>query len=535
MDSNRRSQLQLGALTETIHDLEAAPFSADPAFNFGPDARSPRLPKIVKDEIAADEAKLLAALSSASKAGAQGTTVAAGRASMARVKPAAEQVFALADAPGGLAVATPQTIAAAEGSFTLHLRAVSSTFDRLAEADAASARRAHKQADAGIVVTMLLLLVVFGYFYFRSQRLGRENEALLGLSREEASTDVLTGLGNRRALVDDLSSAIARQAPGGHELLVAMFDLNGFKQYNDTFGHGAGDALLARLGERLAVVVNPSGSAYRMGGDEFCLLARVSPQAAEGLLSAAAAALADEGEGWSIDCSYGATWIPSEAGTPSDALRNADRRMYSNKASRSSASRQLTDVLLRVLSEQDKRFDAHAGQVAELAGRVAEVLGQPEHEVRRVRLAAQLHDIGQTAVPRTVLNKPGPLDAHDWEFMHGHTLVGERIVLAAPALAHTAPLIRSSHERIDGAGYPDGLAGEQIPIGARIIAVCDAFDAMTSDRPYRAATTTEAALTELARCAGSQFDPEVVQVFSAIFERAASQAETAAQPRTTSP
>ena len=140
----------------------------------------------------------------------------------------------------------------------------------------------------------------------------------------------------------------------------------------------------------------------------------------------------------------------------------------------------------------------------------------------RVRLAAQLHDIGETAIPGTVRNKPGPLDAHDWEFMHRHTLVGERIVLAAPALAYTAPLIRSSHERIDGQGYPDGLAGEQIPIGARIIAVCDAFDAMTSDRPYRAATTPEAALAELARCAGTQFDPEVVQAFSRLTDLAGS-------------
>ena len=100
--------------------------------------------------------------------------------------------------------------------------------------------------------------------------------------------------------------------------------------------------------------------------------------------------------------------------------------------------------------------------------------------------------------------------------MHRHTLIGERIVLAAPALTSTAPLIRSSHERIDGDGYPDGLAGEQIPIGARIIAVCDAYDAMTSDRPYRAATTAEAALAELSRCAGTQFDAEVVQAFLAI-------------------
>jgi two-component system cell cycle response regulator len=299
-----------------------------------------------------------------------------------------------------------------------------------------------------------------------------------------------------------------------------MFDLNGFKQYNDTFGHGAGDALLARLGKRLAVVVEPSGSAYRMGGDEFCVLARRTADAGEGLLVAAASALADAGEGWSIDCSYGATWIPSEANAPSDALRKADRRMYAHKTSRSSASRQLTDVLVQVLSEQDTSLDAHADHVAELASRVAEALGQPDHEVYRVGLAAQLHDIGETAIPGTVRNRPGPLDARDWEFMHRHTLIGERIVLAAPALASTAPLIRSSHERIDGHGYPDGLIGEQIPIGARIIAVCDAFDAMTSDRPYRAATTSEAALAELARCAGTQFDADVVQAFSAITDRA---------------
>jgi len=182
-------------------------------------------------------------------------------------------------------------------------------------------------------------------------------------------------------------------------------------------------------------------------------------------------------------------------------------------------------VLLQVLSEQDKRLDAHAGHVSELAGRVAAELGQPEHEVQRIRLAAQLHDVGETAIPATVLNKPGPLDAKEWEFIHRHTLVGERIILAAPALAHTAPLIRSSHERIDGGGYPDGLAGEQIPVGARIIAVCDAFDAMISDRPYRRATTIEAALEELGNCAGSQFDPEVVRALSAITDRAGGRTE----------
>jgi two-component system cell cycle response regulator len=400
----------------------------------------------------------------------------------------------------------------------------------IAGSDAQRAQRSRVEAAILIALAMVALFCVLLIFYVRSERGRRLNEHLLEASRVEASTDALTGLGNRRALTEDLAAALV-VTETGPESLLAMFDLNGFKQYNDTFGHGAGDALLARLGERLADVVKPSGSAYRIGGDEFCVLARRTPQSAEGLLVAAASALADGGEAWSIDCSYGATWIPSEAATPSDALRNADRRMYANKASRSSASRQLTDVLLQVLTEQDKRLDAHAGHVAELAGTVAQALGQPDHEVQRTRLAAQLHDIGATAIPGTVLNKPGPLDAQDWEFMHRHTLVGERIVLAAPALAHTAPLIRSSHEWIDGTGYPDGLAGEQIPIGARIIAVCDAFDAMTSDRPYRAATTVEAALSELDRCSGSQFDPAVVEAFRTVTGHPA----TAAEPRATGP
>jgi diguanylate cyclase (GGDEF)-like protein len=525
-DANRRAQVRVGSLDQTLTDLKAAPVRADPA------AGGASSPAAVRTEIQDDERALSRGLVGTTRVRASPESLASARAELQSINATVADIYRIASRPVG--ANSRQRIRALERTLAAHTARLFAVLKSIARTDADRAQRGRLEAAILIALGMLALFVVLLIFYVRAVRAARVNEKLLEASRVEATTDALTGLRNRRALTEDLAAALSA-VETDPELLLAMFDLNGFKQYNDTFGHGAGDALLARLGERLAAVVKPSGSAYRMGGDEFCLLARVSPQAAEGLLSAAAAALADEGDGWSIDCSYGATWIPSEAGTPSDALRNADRRMYSNKASRSSASRQLTDVLLRVLSEQDKRFDAHAGQVAELAGRVAEVLGQPEHEVRRVMLAAQLHDIGQTAVPRTVLNKPGPLDAHDWEFMHGHTLVGERIVLAAPALAHTAPLIRSSHERIDGAGYPDGLAGEQIPIGARIIAVCDAFDAMTSDRPYRAATTTEAALTELARCAGSQFDPEVVRVFSAIFERAASQTETAAQPRTTSP
>jgi diguanylate cyclase (GGDEF)-like protein len=518
-DSGRRAQVRVGSLNQALTDLKGAPLRASPALG-GASARAR-----IRTEIQGDERALSQGLAGTNRVQASSAARATANVELRGVKATVAEIYRIASRP---AVDTQPQIRALERTLVGRTAELFTSLKRIAHTDAERAKRAWWEATILVVVAMLVLLGVLLFFYVRSVRARRVNEKLLEAARVEASTDALTGLSNRRALTDDLAGAIATDETDP-ELLLAMFDLNGFKQYNDTFGHGAGDALLARLGGRLAAAVRPLGSAYRMGGDEFCLLARVSPNAAEGLLVAAAAALADEGEGWSIDCSYGATWIPSEAGTPSDALRNADRRMYSNKASRSSASRQLTDVLLQVLSEQDTRLDAHAAHVAELAGQVAAALGQPDHEVQRVRLAAQLHDVGEIAIPGTVRNKPGPLDARDWEFMHGHTLVGERIVLAAPALAHTAPLIRSSHERIDGAGYPDGLAGEQIPLGARIIAVCDAFDAMTCDRPYRAATTTEAALVELARCAGSQFDPEVVQAFTTITDHAGGHAETAGQ------
>jgi len=197
----------------------------------------------------------------------------------------------------------------------------------------------------------------------------------------------------------------------------------------------------------------------------------------------------------------------------SQALKLADERMYANKTGRSSASRQVTDALLAVMNEQNVFLDEHVDRVAELAGAVAQALGLSSHEIDRIRLAARLHDIGKTAIPAAILEKPGPLEAREWEFVYRHPLIGERIVLAAPALAHTAPLVRSSHERIDGGGYPDGLTGDEIPLGARIIAVCDAYDAMTSDRIYRPSLGVDAALLQLKSNAGTQFDATVVDAF----------------------
>ena len=191
--------------------------------------------------------------------------------------------------------------------------------------------------------------------------------------------------------------------------------------------------------------------------------------------------------------------------------------MYAHKrGGRTSASNQSKDVLLRAVHERSPNLGLHGGEVAELAEQTARRLGLEVDMVRAVRQGAELHDIGKLAVPDAILNKPGPLDEDEWAFMRRHTVVGEKILSAAPALLDVAKLVRSSHERYDGAGYPDGLAGEEIPLGSRVIAVCDAWDAMVTDRPYRRAMSRAAALRELERCAGTQFDAAVVDAFRTV-------------------
>jgi diguanylate cyclase (GGDEF)-like protein len=346
------------------------------------------------------------------------------------------------------------------------------------------------------------------------RRLIAERERQLAQTSAEANTDALTSLPNRRALMRDLETHVA-QATEERPLVLGLFDLDGFKQYNDTFGHSAGDALLVRLGDRLQRTLGDSATAYRMGGDEFCVLAAGEGTRGAALAGHAAGALSESGEAFTIGCSYGLTSLPREAATAEDALRMADKRMYEIKTGRTSASRQSTDVLLKALNERDPGLGDHFDHVMKLAGATATAIGLPEHEVKRIELAAQLHDIGKVAIPDSILNKPGPLAPDEWDFIRRHTEIGERIVIAAPSLAFTAELIRSSHERYDGTGYPDRLAGDDIPLGARIIAVCDAYGAMTTNRPYSDAMPVSDALKELHRCSGSQFDPAVVAAFNA--------------------
>ena len=349
----------------------------------------------------------------------------------------------------------------------------------------------------------------------------RDNAIMLNATRHEALTDALTGLGNRRALTQDLERELAGAGDADPVVLV-LFDLDGFKHYNDCYGHPAGDDLLVRLGGNLARRVAGHGRAYRMGGDEFCALLRPRLARPEMVAAHAAAALRERGEGFDIGSSHGCVVAPAEVDDPAEALRIADQRMYAQKhGGRPSAGSQSRDVLLRALAERNPDLGEHLSTVAELAVAVARRLGLSRAEVEQVRHAADLHDVGKVAIPDAILDKPGPLDADEWAFMCRHTIIGERIVAAAPALREVATLVRASHERHDGQGYPDGLAGEDVPLGARIVAVCDSFDAMVADRPYRAALPHDVALHELERCAGTQFDPAVVAAFREAVEELA--------------
>ena len=339
-----------------------------------------------------------------------------------------------------------------------------------------------------------------------------ENMKMITDSRHEARTDVLTGLGNRRKLFDDLGAFL--QNPDADMVLV-LYDLNGFKVYNDTFGHLAGDTLLARLGANLGQFVTGRGRAYRMGGDEFCIVVDNGDAESGLVVSGAARALAEHGEGFTISAAFGSVLLPAETRDAQEALRLADQRMYMHKqGTRLSAGEQSSKVLLRALSERHPKLGDHVTGVAELSEALARKLGLTEKEVEQARLAGALHDVGKMAIPDAILEKPGPLNADEWKFVKGHTLIGERILHAATALSYVAGLVRSSHERFDGSGYPDGLVGTAIPLVSRIVFVCDAFDAMTSQRPYADGLTVEAALAELRRNAGTQFDPVVVAAFA---------------------
>ncbi len=343
---------------------------------------------------------------------------------------------------------------------------------------------------------------------------------------ENARSDQITGLENRQQLEADIAAIVASGA-GSHVLV--LFELDGLQAYKDRLGVAAGDELLRGFATNLVSSVAPlGGTAYRSDGDRFAVLAPTSSSQLGEMVLAATASLRD-GEGrMSLGTTYGEVAIPDEAQEPALTLRIAGQRLTAHKQRQHrSARRQAHAVLIAALSARRPDLRDHLRIVAYRAISLGRRLGMDREEIDDVALAAELQDVGLLAVPESVLEKEG-LDEIERAMVRSHTAEGARIVSAAPGLATVARLVRSSAEHFDGSGYPDGLAGETIPLGSRVIAVAVAFAAMTQRRPYREPVGPDEALAELRRNSGSQFDPRVVEALAAdLAEEAASVAPPA--------
>jgi diguanylate cyclase (GGDEF)-like protein len=337
-----------------------------------------------------------------------------------------------------------------------------------------------------------------------------ETSELLVAREREAAHDPLTGLSNRRVLLADLTR-LAEEATDERPALLVLFDLDGFKVYNDTFGHNAGDGLLVRVAAALRDAVDGRGRAYRIGGDEFCALLGAAQGAPEAAGAELAAAMAQHGEGFSVTASFGCAVAPADSTGTTALLRRADDEMYARKGRRRPGTeRQVQDVLIAALAARDPNVESRAVGVAVLAFAIGEILEMDASELRALSHAAALHDVGKIAIPDELLEKPTELDEDERRFVHTHPLIAQRIISAAPALGYTAQIVRSVQERWDGAGYPDRLAGEAIPLAARIVGACNAYQALTTHRAGREPMSRAQAMAELRRCAGTQFDPRVV-------------------------
>jgi diguanylate cyclase (GGDEF)-like protein/putative nucleotidyltransferase with HDIG domain len=342
-----------------------------------------------------------------------------------------------------------------------------------------------------------------------------------------ADRDPLTGLWNRRRFEQDLAHQLDRCRRYDERAALVLMDVDNFKQVNDVLGHLAGDEVLCALGDALSLRLRVSDRAARLGGDEFAvLLLDVDEQgataAAEQLAAHLCLAAGFAQEHVRLSISVGTAMLDRSSAGVNAALEGADRAMYAAKqrpsGRRTSTSAQppvagaTTEMaslraLLAAVNARDSYTAMHSREVVTLARAVARQLGLDEAQRSEVEHIALLHDLGKIAVPDAILRKPGPLTDHEQVLMRQHPVVGAEILASMPELAHLAPSVRAEHERWDGGGYPDGLAGEQIPIASRIVFVCDAYHAMTSNRPYRRAMSAAAAREEIRREAGEQFCP----------------------------
>ena len=340
-----------------------------------------------------------------------------------------------------------------------------------------------------------------------------------------ALTDPLTGLGNHRHFYEQLERE-ALAADSVHPLSICLLDVDDFKQINDLYGHPVGDQALVKIADRL----RQDGEAFRVGGDEFALLlpgrtAREAMAIAEGLigrvtgtaqLSAGIVTYPDHGVERSelVRVADSALYLAKEHGKNRvrvyrpDLLELAELRRLAEGPDRAARLRAAAS-LAHAVDARDAYTGSHSYMVGELAARVAKKMGLETEQVELARLAGSLHDLGKLAIPEEILRKPGPLNEAERLVLERHPQIGFRM-LDSLGVEPVASWVLHHHERWDGDGYPDRLGGDAIPLGSRILFVADAYDAMTTDRVYRSKLSHDRAISELERCAGTQFDPEVV-------------------------
>ena len=329
---------------------------------------------------------------------------------------------------------------------------------------------------------------------------------------EISRADALTGCLNRRGFEERMVAEIDRGVRHGRPLAVVMLDLDNFKRVNDTHGHAAGDELLRWTVATLKETIRPMDSLGRLGGDEFAL---VLPGTGQGDALEVAERLRDALSS-RVKAATGVAAFPAHGVTLDELTRHADTELYAAKDRGTHPSpdrRELSwaAALARAVDLRMADEAEHSNRVAGYAANIARHLGWDNGDVALLRMAAMLHDVGKVALPDNILRKAGPLDDAEFDEIKKHPVAGAELIARVDGLEPILPWIRHSHEHFDGSGYPDGLAGEAIPEAARILLAADAFDALTSNRPYRGASSTEDALAEVQRCSGQQFDPRCVE------------------------
>jgi len=370
-----------------------------------------------------------------------------------------------------------------------------------------------------------------------------ENSQLYAKAEQRARIDELTGLFNRRHFEERLKEEVSRHSRYGDIFSIFLLDLDNFKAYNDRYGHPSGDILLNRTGKIIRSSVRDADGAFRYGGDEFVvILPLTTTDDAWGVADRVRQRIAEEMDKSEspVTCSIGLAGYPSDGVISGELITVADTALYFAKSTGGNrvylSSKILSQpqdnagtyarrnglsaiyALVSTVEAKDPYTYGHSRKVNDYAVALAEAIGLSPEEVSRVSTSALLHDIGKIGVPDRVLNKKGKLSREDWEAIKSHPKLGATIVGNIPNLVPCVSSILHHHERWDGGGYPEGLKGEEISIEARILAIADSFEAMSSDRPYRPALCSEKVLKELRRGAGSQFDPELVKVFIGLIE-----------------